>query len=225
MKPILKKTADGSNTLYLAELDESYHSVHGAIQEAQHVFIQNGLHRFLNKTEAHILEIGFGTGLNAFLSLLEAQERKISIHYTGLEAFPIDTTTAANLGYSEALESTKCAPYFIDMHRCEWGAEVCIHPFFSFRKIKQRIEHYNPSKANFDCIYFDAFSPRSQPDMWKLSVFDKLYAALRPAGFFVTYCAKGQVKRDLRKVGFLVHSVPGPPGKREMIVAEKPISE
>lgn len=213
-----KITADGSHTLYVADLDETYHSTHGAIQEAKHVFIEAGL-KYLDKEEVNILEVGFGTGLNAFLTLLESDNR--IINYTGIEAFPLNEKLINQLNYTAELKSTQLEKeLFNKLHKVKWESYQKITPDFSLNKVKIELDAFK-SDEQFDVIYFDAFGPRVQPEMWTEAIFKKMYDCLNDDGIIVTYCAKGSVKRGLKAVGFEIESLPGPPGKREMTRAIK----
>ena len=215
-----KITGDGSHTLYVEALDETYHSSHGAIQEAIHVFINAGLNHF-NKDRINVLEIGFGTGLNAFLTLLEVDKSVIHVKYTGVEAFPLGLDITNQLNYVDELNSTnKENEQFKQLHEVEWEGFQKITKNFNLRKTKVKLDIFEATEQ-FDVIYFDAFGPRVQPEMWTEPVFEKMYNCLANDGVLVTYCAKGSVKRCLKTVGFKVESLPGPPGKREMTRAIK----
>ena len=217
----LKITADGSHTLYVEGLDETYHSVHGAIQEALHVYIKGGLNYFHNKAQINVLEIGFGTGLNTFLTFQESTNNKIHVNYTAIEAYPVDIELIGQLNYLRELKVTKAEKaVFYELHNSEWGRGVNINSSFQFTKLHSGIEEYVPQQK-FDVIYFDAFGPRVQPGMWTKSIFEIMHASLVKNGILVTYCAKGSVKRTLKEIGFLVENIPGPPGKREMTRAIK----
>jgi len=237
MESILIKTSDGSHSLYVKELDEHYHSIHGAIQEGKHVFIEMGVKAlpFANKTSApplllekgeggfssiNILEIGLGTGLNALLTHLEILKNPIHIYYTALEAFPLNAEIINQLNYIELLDAKPHRAFFDHIHSCEWGKDIPLSPYFVLHKIKNTLQVVK-FENQFDIIYFDAFGPRVQPEMWTEEIFTKIYAATKSDGFLVTYCAKGEVKRTLRKVGFTVETLQGPPGKREMVRARK----
>lgn len=221
-KKTLKITADGSHTIYLPELDETYHSVHGAVQEANHVFINAGLNFVSNKT-TKILEIGFGTGLNAFLTLLESQNVARKIHYVGVEAFPLKESLINELNYLDELEVNKInKENFYLLHQCDWEDYQIITTNFDLKKVRSDIKNF-VTHEQFDIVYFDAFGPRVQPEMWDKSVFQKMFKLLNIGGVLVTYCAKGSVKRALKEVGFEVENLPGPPGKREMTRAIKTI--
>jgi len=215
-----KITADGSHTLYVEGLDETYHSKHGAIQEAVHVFIAAGLN-YIQQTQINVLEIGFGTGLNAFLTLLAAEKTNAEINYTGIEAFPLEQTIISKLNYTAELKSTdKEKQLFTKLHQVEWEGYQKITDNFNLTKTKIELADFKTSQQ-FDVIYFDAFGPRVQPEMWTETIFKNMYSCLVEGGVLVTYCAKGSVKRALKAVGFKVEPLPGPPGKREMMRAIK----
>lgn len=215
------ETNDGSKTIHLVNLNENYHSIHGAVQESEHVFIRNGLLKLSEtKTELKILEIGFGTGLNAMLSMKAAALEKTSIYYEGLEAYPPKKEELSELNYQQLGQLKGFEKETEGIINCEWNVKIKISNFFTLCKKEIQIENYSKNDF-FDLIYFDAFGPRTQPEIWSLLNFKKIYNALRHRGIFVTYCAKGQVRRDLISVGFQVEKLPGPPGKREMIRAFK----
>ena len=217
----LKITADGSHTIYLPELDETYHSVHGAIQEAIHVFIQAGLRHFSERKNLEILEIGLGTGLNAFLTLRESDNLGIEIKYTAIEAFPLPKEMINELNYTKELKvSEEECELFELIHSSNWSEDIALPHNFKLLKIQSKIQEFT-SSDKFDLIYFDAFGPRVQPEMWGKDVFTKMHDLLNSDGVLVTYCAKGSVKRTLKEVGFKVESLTGPPKKREMTRAIK----
>lgn len=212
-------TEDGSDSIYVPALDETYHSKHGAIQESTHVFIENGLlPSNANDEKGHvsILEFGFGTGLNALLSFLFAKN-KVDIDYTTLEKYPIEPKEAAQLNYGQQLEAVET---FEKMVTCEWDTWQSISDTFRLRKIETDFRNYIPDQA-FDLLYFDAFAPSKQPELWSIEVLEICYEALHENGIFVTYSAKGQLRRDLKELGFKVERLPGPPGKFEMLRATK----
>ena len=198
-------TADGSHSLYVKDLDEHYHSIHGAIQEAQHVFIKTGIQYLVsqNYSTISILEIGFGTGLNALLSFLEAEKLNVKLDYTSLEAFPLDTMIVSQLNYVKLISKienkneSKLEKAFLDIHKAEWEKKIELSNNFSLQKIKNTLQEITFS-SSFDLIFFDAFGPRVQPDMWTEELFSKIYVATNPKGCLVTYCAKGEVKRTLK---------------------------
>ena len=215
----IKTTSDGSTTIHLPEWDESYHSKHGAIQEAYHVFIKNGL-SLCRKEAVAILEIGFGTGLNAFITYLESKANSITIDYTGVEAYPVSEEEVFAMNYLEELKAIEYQKVYNDMHQCQWEEKVRLDSNFSLTKRKQFFDEIN-DVASFDLIYFDAFGFRVQPELWGTSIFKKMFDALKEEGVLVTYAARGVVKRSMQEVGFTVKKVPGPPGKREMMIAYK----
>ncbi len=214
-------TQDGSHSLLNEQLNETYHSVHGALQESKHVFIVHGLDFVtgnLGKTALHILEVGFGTGLNALLTLQQALTHNLIIHYTTLEAFPVGENVWSKLNYAESLESKK---WFETLHQANWNEWAEISPTFQLRKLKTTLQEVALENSHFDLIYFDAFAPNKQPEMWEIPMLEKIANAMKPEGVFVTYCAKGQLKRDLESLKLSVESLPGPSGKREMVRAKK----
>lgn len=216
MKRILKLTNDGSYTLYIPELDEHYHSFHGALQEARHVFIKNGLDFFKSKDCINVLEVGLGTCLNAYLSYEWAEKNKVRIQYHGIEPFPIDGTLI-----KECLQAIDAKPEIIDFFSTlNYNEENCFGAYFSLNAIQKNLEETN-LEHEADIVFYDAFGPRAQPEMWEKPPLLKCYQFLKSDGVFVTYCAKGQVKRNLKEIGFDVKSLPGPPGKREMTLAIK----
>ena len=210
----LQQTKDGSHTVVHPSGD-TYHSIHGAVQESQHVFIKNGLQFFLQErptNQVNILEIGFGTGLNALLTL--QQYANIEIQYTTLEPFPLGPETFNQLNYN-GKES------LFALHASPWNMPKKIFDNFILSKLEITLDQWSFSENYFDVVYFDAFAPNSQPELWKPEVFRKIYLTMARSAVLTTYCAKGQVKRDLKSVGFTVESIPGPPGKREMVRAIK----
>ncbi|MDO9184681.1 MAG: tRNA (5-methylaminomethyl-2-thiouridine)(34)-methyltransferase MnmD [Bacteroidia bacterium] len=223
------KTADGSHSLFVEELNEHYHSIHGAIQESKHVFIDAGLKPFVicssdlyrgGKGPLAILEIGLGTGLNAMLTYIETQKSDIKIHYTAIEAYPVSGDLTDQLNYVELLNAQVLQPVYTTIHACEWGIPVALSNQFTILKIKNTLQEA-VLENSYHLIYFDAFGPGVQPEMWTEEIFAKLFASVESGGCLVTYCAKGEVKRTLKRVGFTVESLPGPPGKREMVRARK----
>lgn len=212
-------TADGSTTIHITEWDEQYHSKHGAIQEAKHVFIKNGLSLFANQ-KISILEIGLGTGLNCFITFLEAPKMNLAIDYVGVEAYPLVAEEVEKMNYVAQLEADDYSVVFNQMHKQDWEVKGEISPEFSLTKRKQFFNEIN-DENKFDLIYFDAFGARVQPELWTEEIFKKMHKALKPGGVLVTYSAKGSVRRAMLAVGFLVEKLPGPPGKREMLRATK----
>ena len=215
MKKEIIKTTDGSYTLYVPDFDETYHSTNGALQESLHVFIQEGLQFRSELKEVSILEVGFGTGLNALTTLVEVESTNRKVQYTSLEAYPLEWEVVDKLNYMDLVEVKKYAAPFKLMHTCDWEVFAAITPSFSLRKQKIKLQEVS-FENEFDVIYFDAFAPQVQPDLWAEEIFASMYKALKPNGVLVTYCAKGIVKRALKSVGFNLQSIPGPPGKREM---------
>jgi tRNA U34 5-methylaminomethyl-2-thiouridine-forming methyltransferase MnmC len=221
MQRTIITTGDGSKTIHIPDWNENYHSSHGAVQEAKHVFLKHGLELFLGQPEIRILEIGFGTGLNAILTLEAGMESSSHIYYEGLEAFPISEEEMRALEYDTLLGSDFLKAHYEKLHNSSWETENKITPNFSLTKIQNELQKQTFPAEKFDLIYFDAFGPRVQEGMWTQEIFQKLYEALAPGGVLVTYCAKGQVKRDMKAVGFTVEALPGPPGKREMTKGRK----
>ena len=215
----LEQTADGSYTLYVPELDEHYHSVKGALTESQHVFIDMGL-KHSSAACPRILEIGLGTGLNCFLTLLQAEEDQRKVHYTGIERFPLDMDTIRQLDYPSLIGRGHEDDYFA-IHQAAWEEEVELSPWFTLHKVEGDFTRYS-FEGGYDLIYFDAFAPEKQPEMWSQSLFDSLYRLLNEGGILTTYCAKGVVRRMLQSAGFTVERLPGPPGgKREILRGTK----
>lgn len=214
-------TNDGSQSVFSEKYGVTYHSKFGAVTESAHVFIAAGLrYKAIVQREISILETGFGTGLNAFMTWLEAERRNLKINYLGLEIFPISEAEAAALDYAAALGCPERANDFLNLHRCDWDATHSFSEDFIFEKRKTRIEEFEQPQA-FDLIYFDAFAPQAQPELWTEEVFARMFKSLKPDGVLVTYCAQGHFKRTLKKVGFAVEKLQGPPGKREMTRALK----
>jgi tRNA U34 5-methylaminomethyl-2-thiouridine-forming methyltransferase MnmC len=218
MKRSLRLTEDGSHTLYLSELDEPYHSMHGAIQESRHVFIRQGFSQ-LSKSKLRILELGMGTGLNLILSLLEASKKGIEVHYHAVEKYPLIPAEYASLNYETLL---KGLPEGIlqKIHNAPWGIKVDLNSSFSMYKEQTDFRSMNPEGA-FDLVYFDAFAPDKQPELWSTEVFSVISGLTIPGAILVTYSSKGIVRRVLKACGFQVLKVAGPPGKREMIRAQR----
>ena len=217
-------TEDGSHSVYSDELGVSYHSKHGAIQETQHVFINAGLHYILQQSpaEINILEIGFGTGLNAFMTFLESERQPITatINYFTIEAYPLSMEQVFELNYVKQLDATAYEDTFLKMHSSEWSEVYPLSKKFNFQKLLMNFEDID-FQNSIDLIYFDAFAPDVQPQLWEASLMAKMFNALREKGVLTTYCAKGVVKRTLKSVGFFIESLSGPPGKREMTRAIK----
>ena len=231
MKRNIITTSDGSKTIQIEDWNEQYHSIHGAIQEANHVFLKHGLLFFSAEldsvsSELHsepqpisILEIGFGTGLNAFLTLIEAEKFKLNLNYTGVEAYPVKTDEINQLNYVELISKSHEA-IFEKLHETSWETQHNITPDFKLEKQEKFFKDITAINE-FNIIYFDAFGARVQPDLWTEDIFTIMYNALQENGVLVTYSAKGSVRRAMQAVGFVVERLPGPPGKREMLRATK----
>lgn len=220
MKREILVTKDGSTTIHLPEWNEQYHSKHGAIQEAYHVFIKNGLQQFQNQNDVSILEIGFGTGLNCFITFLEAQKYHMLIDYEGIEAYPVQQEEIECLNYVPELKAEAFSKIFKSIHSLPWNKTHHLSKAFSLTKRKEFF-HEITNENTFDLIYFDAFGARVQPELWTVVIFKKMYIALKANGILVTYAAKGSVRRAMQEAGFEVERLPGPPGKREMLRAIK----
>jgi tRNA U34 5-methylaminomethyl-2-thiouridine-forming methyltransferase MnmC len=222
-KPLERKiitTEDGSHTLFIASLNEHYHSIHGAIQESEHVFIKSGFDLFDHCKPLKILEVGFGTGLNTFLTWQHNQQKLRIIEYTSIEKYPLTQSEYMELNFAEQI-NPNAAKLFLQMHKCPWNEKSSLDAYFVLNKLEVDLLLFNP-ESTFDLIYFDAFAPDIQPDLWTEQVFQKLFKHMNPKGILCTYSAKGQVRRNLIAAGFKVKRLPGPPGKREMLQAEKP---
>lgn len=213
------KTSDGSTTIKIVEWDEQYHSIHGAIQEAYHVFIKNGLSLFKNQS-VQILEIGFGTGLNTIITQIESKNFNLNIAYTGVEAYPVSVKEIAQLNYIEQLKAQDYESQFNKMHESEWEVSCSISDNFELTKQQKDFMEIKDENV-YDLIYFDAFGARVQPELWTESIFKIMFDALQENGVLVTYAAKGSVRRAMLAVGFTVERLDGPPGKREMLRARK----
>ncbi len=217
------RTGDGSVTIHLPEWDEQYHSKHGAIQEARHVFLKMGFHHLLEikkPSKISILEIGFGTGLNCFLTLLESNPIKLEVDYTGVEAFPVPMEEVKLLNYPASASAGEMEDIFLKMHDVPWETRQALSSNFFLKKEKKKF-HEIDKIEEFDLIYFDAFGARVQPELWTEEIFSLMFSALKSKGVLVTYAAKGSVRRAMLATGFQVEKLPGPPGKREMLRAVK----
>lgn len=217
-------TQDGSHSISASRFGVSYHSKYGAITESRHVFLQAGLYPLLLNAPAQIsiLEMGLGTGLNVLLTYHDVLKRPVKVYYEAVEQFPITLEAAQSLNYPQLIEPSnrELQSAFEQLHSSAWGNEVALSPNFSFKKRLGNLEALSFSPT-FDLIYFDAFAPTAQPELWSEAIMEKMYEALQPGGVLVTYCAKGEFKRTLKRVGFVVESLVGPPGKREMTKAIK----
>lgn len=220
MERRVELTSDGSRTLYVPAMDEHYHSIKGALTESRHIFIDMGL-KYHPALSPHVLEIGFGTGLNAFLTLLAAEELDKQVHYTTIELYPLQPDLLSCLDYPKGIAPERGEDYE-RLHTSRWGEDATITPAFTLHKVKGDFTVYPFEKACYDIIYFDAFAPDKQPEMWTQDLFDSLYASLKERGILTTYCAKGVVRRMLQVSGFTVERLPGPPGgKREILRGTK----
>ncbi len=219
-------TSDGSHSLLNTALDETYHSRHGAIQESIHVFIRHGLEAWSQRNPGlpvSIFEVGFGTGLNALLTSIEADALNLKVSYTSIEAYPIAPELVSSLNYPQLMFDHDALNSFQKMHDASWGAWNRITADFRINKIEGKLENTALEGNSYDLIYFDAFAPSKQPDLWALPVLAKVVRSMNAGGLFVTYCAKGQLKRDLKSLGLEVETLAGPPGKKEMVRATKHI--
>ncbi|MBN2238030.1 MAG: tRNA (5-methylaminomethyl-2-thiouridine)(34)-methyltransferase MnmD [Bacteroidales bacterium] len=216
-------TEDGSSTLELIGMDEHFHSMHGAIQESKHIFIQNGLQqKAKEKSTIRIFEMGFGTGLNAVLSLLFAKENDLQIDYFSIEAYPLELELVQKLNFTEQLDLSKeQTNSFQKLHLCAWNLPTEIQACFFLEKRNVKLEELILESDSFDLVYFDAFNPDLQPELWTEEIFRKIYLAMTSGGILMTYSAKGKVKRAFKAAGFVLNALPGPPGKREITQAIK----
>ncbi len=226
MKREIITTQDGSKTIQITEWNEQYHSKHGAIQEANYVYLDKGLQYFITENEqksiqnVSILEIGFGTGLNAFLTLLQAEKQNATIEYVGVEGYPIASEELQALNYVEALNEQDKTEIFKTLHSCSWETQHQISEHFNLKK-EQKLFSEITNENMFNVIYFDAFGPRVQPELWTEAIFNSMYKALKSKGVLVTYCAQGHARRAMISAGFTVEKLQGPPGKRHMLRAVK----
>lgn len=209
----ITQSADGSTTLWVPGLDEHYHSIHGALTESQHVFIEAGL-KAIGTSNVRILEVGLGTALNARLTLDQAQQDGRTIAYDALEKFPLTKEEIEAVGFQGM---SKEAPFLTATP----GAVTQITEQFTFRLLVEDVKNFEGEQGSYDLIYFDAFAPSAQPDLWTDAIFENMFRLLKPGGALVTYCAKGVVKRSMKAAGFEVEALPGPPRKREMTRAWK----
>ncbi|MFN8303814.1 MAG: tRNA (5-methylaminomethyl-2-thiouridine)(34)-methyltransferase MnmD [Saprospiraceae bacterium] len=214
-------TQDGSHSVFSEQFGVTYHSRFGAVTESAHVFINAGL-RYMAAVQRDIaiLEVGLGTALNAFMTWLEAERRNLSVRYTALEAYPVGLEEAEQFNYAGQLKAPERQKDFMALHQCAWGVPMAFSEQFVFEKKLQTLETFS-AEAAYDVVYFDAFAPQAQPELWTEAVFAAMYKALRPEGILVTYCAQGHFKRTLKKAGFSVERLQGPPGKREMTRATR----
>lgn len=225
-EPVIVLTEDGSHSLYYARLNEHYHSKYGALQESQFIYIKEGLQKVVdvNLKEINILEMGLGTGMNVLLTLSEALNTDLSIHYTALETHPISMEIAQQLNYPELLSKPELEESFHKIHSCEWDKEIAFGSHFYFKKVNIEMQKFI-TEPKFEVVYYDAFGPAAQPELWTLNIFEKLFEMMLPNALLLTYCAKGEVRRNMQKAGFTVEKLSGPPGKREILRARKIITE
>ncbi|MCB0487068.1 MAG: tRNA (5-methylaminomethyl-2-thiouridine)(34)-methyltransferase MnmD [Cyclobacteriaceae bacterium] len=217
-------TTDGSHTLRNEILQETYHSIHGAIQESMHVFIKHGLHYAIDRDQdkqMNILEVGFGTGLNSLLTAVDEKALNVNICYDTIEAFPVSLEHVRLLNYSDIVGRDKVGDLFDRLHQVSWGEVHSLKAGFTFRKIHSDLCKTQLEKSHYDIVYFDAFAPTKQPELWTLEIISLVVRSLKPRGIFVTYSAKGQLKRDLVGLGMKLEIQKGPPGKAEMTRAIK----
>ena len=221
MQTRLEITSDGSHTLFVRELNEHYHSTFGAVQESMHVFIQSGFDE-IDKTivPVNILEMGFGTGLNALLTLINSEKNSRQVHYTGVEKFPLSDGIIEQLNYPQILNPS-FVKIFRSLHNSGWNQEIKITADFTLFKINKDLQDLIFNPDTFDLVYYDAFGPKVQPELWTDQIFQKITNAMKPGGILVTYSVKGSVRRALKSTGFEVKKLPGPPGKREITRATK----
>ncbi|RDC61629.1 tRNA (5-methylaminomethyl-2-thiouridine)(34)-methyltransferase MnmD [Adhaeribacter pallidiroseus] len=222
MKTEIRQTKDGSATLYVPELNEHYHSVNGALQESMHVFIRAGLeYAWQNQTELAILEVGFGTGLNALLTLQQSLLYQKKIVYQTLEKYPLAPAIIQQMHFEQFILNPELLDYLQPLHTTPWNEPVKITSEFTLFKLEADLQTCSFPQEQYDLIYFDAFAPEKQPELWTDDIFKKLFRSLKTEGFLVSYCAKGSFKRSLKAAGFVVEALPGPAGKREMTRAIK----
>lgn len=217
LKREIRATGDGSPTIYLPELNENYHSTHGAVQESMHVFIEAGLHQ-VESEQINVFEVGFGTGLNCLLTFLHATDKEITYH--SIEKFPVEDSLLSELKYGNICPA-EYFRIFKTMHELPWDNECILSPRFKLKKIENDLSSFLPDTF-YKLIYFDAFAPEVQPELWTPKIFQKMFEMMESGGILVTYCAKGEVRRTMQACGFKVERIPGPPGKREMLRARKP---
>ncbi|MBN7814978.1 tRNA (5-methylaminomethyl-2-thiouridine)(34)-methyltransferase MnmD [Algoriphagus pacificus] len=217
-------TEDGSHSLYHEGLKETYHSFHGAFKESIHVFMLYGLDSWIinnpNKRPLRIFEVGFGTGLNAWLSLVWAEQNQVPVLYHSIEPFPLSEEIYSQLNYGDLDDGIfHYKPYFNRLHKIEWNQGTVVSEYFNMKKEKTTLEvvQLYPS----DVVFFDAFAPSKQPELWEKPLLEKVFESMNPGGIFTTYCAMGKLKRDLKDLGMKVETLPGPPGKKEMTRAWK----
>ncbi|MEM7550385.1 MAG: tRNA (5-methylaminomethyl-2-thiouridine)(34)-methyltransferase MnmD [Bacteroidota bacterium] len=220
------KTQDGSNSILNEELNEAYHSLNGALTESKHIFIKNGLEKYLTnnivKRPINVFEVGIGTGLNAMLAYQYASKSGIQINYVGVEILPVTYEQVEELQYHDIEELQGLKSFSEYFHSSDWNEKFSFGNTFGFLKIREDFHDMTLESESADVVFFDAFAPNKQSEMWNYELLLKIFEALTHDGLLTTYCAQGQFKRDLKSCGFKVESLPGPPGKKEMTVAVKP---
>lgn len=216
-------TGDGSHSICIPEMNVTYHSIHGAVRESRHVFIEAGFNAFgrLERPGGlRIFEMGFGTGLNALLTIIESEKQNLKIYYESIELYPLTDEEVKLLNYCSILGRDDLQKTFEWVHLCEWDEEIAIRPDFSFLKRRNNLLNFETSET-FDLIYFDAFGPNVQPELWTQQIFEKMFLISRPGGILTTYSSKGTIRRAMQSAGFRVEKLVGPPGKREIVRALK----
>ncbi len=215
-------SSDGSHSIELIGMQEQYHSIHGAMQESNHIFIQHGLANFIYiKSKIKILEIGMGTGLNVLLSWYFAKKHSINIDYLAVEAYPLEPEFWQKLNYGGLIEHSEAETVFEKLHTNAWNKDFLLDEDFTISKQHSFIENMVLAENQYDLVYFDAFNPNLQPELWTEAVFSNIYTSMKDNGILATYSTKGIVKRALKQSGFEIEKKPGPPGKREILVAHK----
>jgi len=214
-------TKDGSHSINISNTNITYHSKYGAIQESKHVYIEAALKQLLNqKSCINIFEMGFGTGLNTLLTLIEAENNRQKIYYETVEEFSLEKEFFEKLNYCEQLQRQDLQLPFLQLHNCDWQKEISLTSFLDFKKTNTSLQNYIFNKT-FDIIFYDAFAPRAQPELWTTEIFIKLFDALFQNGLLITYCSKSDVQRAMQAAGFVVQKLPGPLYKREILRAIK----
>lgn len=221
MKKELVTTSDGSHSVFLPEMDEHYHSMHGAIAESEHVYIKNGLLAAAKqKKSIQVFEVGLGTGLNVLTTYKSALANQLKVIMDSIEAYPLDWEEVKSLNFRQQLDIEKSI--YKQIHQSDWDAEVELSPQLTLHKYHDKLQHFDLAENCYDVIYFDAFAPEKQEEMWSEAIFKKLYTALKLGGILVTYCVKGEIRRRLHDIGLKVEKLKGPEGgKREIMRAVK----
>ncbi|MBE0647986.1 MAG: tRNA (5-methylaminomethyl-2-thiouridine)(34)-methyltransferase MnmD [Bacteroidales bacterium] len=219
---IITKTLDGSDTLFVPELNEHYHSTFGAVQESRYVYIEQGLMAVDAMIDpVSVFEVGFGTGLNTLLTDLTAKAQRREVRYTAIELYPIERTILESLNYTSFLSEPDANEKFMKIHEAPWEKAHQLNPHFRLTKLKADLRSFDTPESAFDVVYFDAFAPEVLPDLWTVGIFEKMFRMLRQEGILVTYSCKGIVKQNMKEAGFSIKRLPGPPGKWEMLRARK----